>query len=70
MSVNADRSQVRRGRTGARVELELCFNGRPEVWDGERALVTTDAPADPAHLRTRRRSLIALPGAWSRCKFP
>ena len=47
-----------RSRAGQRVELELRLDGRLVVWDGERALVTTAAPADPVQLR-------ALDGARS-----
>ncbi len=41
----------RRGYAGRRVELHLRLDGRLVVWDGERELVTTAAPADPAQLR-------------------
>jgi transposase len=47
-----------RSRSGQRVELELRLDGRLVVWDGERALVTTEAPPDPVQLR-------ALAGARS-----
>jgi hypothetical protein len=41
----------RRGYAGRRVELHLRLDGRLVVWDGERELVTTKAPADPVQLR-------------------
>jgi transposase len=41
----------RRGYAGRRVELHLRLDGRLVVWDGERELVTTTAPADPVQLR-------------------
>jgi transposase len=41
----------RRGYAGKRVELHLRLDGRMVVWDGERELLTTEAPADPAQLR-------------------
>lgn len=40
-----------RSRSGQRVELQLRLDGRLVVWDGERDLVTTAAPADPVQLR-------------------
>ena len=40
-----------RSRSGQRVELQLRLDGRIVVWDGERDLVTTAAPADPVQLR-------------------
>ena len=48
-----------RSRAGQRVELVLRLDGRLVVWDGERDLVTTEAPADPVQLR-------ALDGARGR----
>jgi hypothetical protein len=41
----------RRGYAGRRVELHLRLDGRMIVWDGERELLATEAPADPAQLR-------------------
>lgn len=41
----------RRGYAGRRVELHLRLDGRLVVWDGERELVATKAPADPVQLR-------------------
>lgn len=41
----------RRGYAGRRVELHLRLDGRLVVWDGERELVATSAPADPVQLR-------------------
>jgi len=41
----------RRGYAGRRVELHLRLDGRLVVWDGERELLTTTAPADPVQLR-------------------
>jgi hypothetical protein len=41
----------RRGYAGPRVELHLRLDGRLVVWDGERELVSTKAPADPVQLR-------------------
>ena len=41
----------RRGYAGKRVELHLRLDGRMIVWDGERELLVTAAPADPAQLR-------------------
>ena len=40
-----------RSRAGQRVELHLRLDDRLAVWDGERELVVTDAPADPVQLR-------------------
>ena len=44
-----------RSRAGQRVELQLRLDGRLVVWDGERDLVTTAAPADPAGSGRSRR---------------
>jgi hypothetical protein len=41
----------RRGYAGRRVELHLRLDGRLVVWDGERELLATAAPADPVQLR-------------------
>lgn len=41
----------RRGYAGKRVELHLRLDGRLVVWDGERELLATPAPADPVQLR-------------------
>jgi hypothetical protein len=41
----------RRGYAGRRVELHLRLDGRLVVWDGERELLATTAPSDPAQLR-------------------
>jgi len=41
----------RRGYAGRRVELHLRLDGRLVVWDGERELLATPAPADPVQLR-------------------
>jgi transposase len=41
----------RRGYAGRRVELHLRLDGRLVVWDGERELLATIAPADPVQLR-------------------
>lgn len=41
----------RRGYAGRRVELHLRLDGRLVVWDGERELLVTEAPSDPARLR-------------------
>jgi len=40
-----------RGYAGRRVELHLRLDGRLVVWDGERELLATRAPADPVQLR-------------------
>ena len=45
-----------RSRSGQRVELQLRLDGRLVVWDGERDLVTTAAPADPVQLRALERA--------------
>ncbi len=45
-----------RSRTGQQVELQLRLDGRIVVWDGERDLVTTPAPADPAQLRALEKA--------------
>ena len=45
-----------RSRAGQRVELQLRLDGRIVVWDGERDLVTTEAPADPAQLRALEKA--------------
>ena len=52
-----------RSRAGQRVELQLRLDGRIVVWDGERDLVTTEAPADPAQLRAldKARSELGTP---------
>lgn len=41
----------RRGYAGRRVELHLRLDGRLVIWDGERELAATEAPADPVQLR-------------------
>ena len=41
----------RRGYAGRRVELHLRLDGRLVVWDGEREVLATAAPADPVQLR-------------------
>jgi transposase len=43
---SGNRSLARR-----RVELQLRLDGRLVVWDGERVLLATQAPADPVQLR-------------------
>lgn len=45
-----------RSRAGQRVELQLRLDGRIVVWDGERDLVTTTAPADPVQLRALEKA--------------
>lgn len=40
-----------RSYAGRRVELHLRLDGRLVVWDGEREILTTPAPADAAQLR-------------------
>ena len=40
-----------RAYAGRRVELHLRLDGRLIVWDGEREILTTPAPADPVQLR-------------------
>ena len=40
-----------RSYAGRRVELHLRLDGRLVVWDGEREILSTTAPADPAQLR-------------------
>ena len=45
-----------RSRAGQRVELQLRLDGRIVVWDGERDLVTTKAPADPVQLRALEKA--------------
>lgn len=40
-----------RSQAGRRVELQLRLDGRLVVWDGQRVLLTTPAPADPVQLR-------------------
>jgi transposase len=45
-----------RSRAGSRVELQLRLDGRIVVWDGERDLVTTKAPADPVQLRALEKA--------------
>jgi len=42
----------RRGYAGKRVEIHLRLDGRLAVWDGERFLLVTPAPADPVQLRS------------------
>ncbi len=42
----------RRGYAGKRVEVHLRLDGRLAVWDGERFLLVTKAPADPVQLRS------------------
>lgn len=53
----------RRGYAGRRVELHLRLDGRLAVWDGERYLLITAAPADPVQLRSLRtaRATIGTP---------
>lgn len=45
-----------RSRAGQKVELQLRLDGRIVVWDGERDLVTTEAPADPVQLRALEKA--------------
>ena len=54
-----------RSRAGQQVELQLRLDGRIVVSDGERDLVTTPAPADPAQLRAleKARSELGTPVA-------
>jgi len=41
----------RRGYAGKRVEVHLRLDDRVAVWDGQRYLLVTEAPADPVQLR-------------------
>lgn len=52
-----------RSRAGQQVEIGLRLDGRIVVWDGERDLVTTTAPADPVQLRAleHARSEVGTP---------
>lgn len=50
----------RRGYAGRRVELHLRLDGRLVVWDGERELATTTAPADPVQLRALTAARVEL----------
>lgn len=60
----------RRGYAGRRVELHLRLDGRLVVWDGERELLVTEAPADPARLRALESARVdvgsTVPSAASR----
>ena len=40
-----------RSHAGRRVELQLRLDGRLVLWDGERVVLVTAAPADPVQLR-------------------
>jgi len=50
----------RRGYAGTRVELHLRLDGRMAVWDGQRYLLLTEAPADPVQLRALHSARPAL----------
>jgi transposase len=52
----------RRGYAGTRVEVHLRLDGRLAVWNGERFLLVTRAPADAVQLRSLERSPVA-PGS-------
>lgn len=43
-----------RSHAGRRVEVQLRLDGRLVVWDGQRELLVTAAPADPVQLRALR----------------
>ena len=63
----------RRGYAGKRVELHLRLDGRLVVWDGQRELLATPAPADPAQLRALQLARVetgSLPPSAARAELP
>jgi transposase len=63
----------RRGYAGKRVELHLRLDGRLVVWDGDRELLVTAAPSDPAQLRALHAARVevgAVPPSAARDEAP
>lgn len=52
-----------RSRAGQRVELHLRLDGRLVIWDGEREVLVTEAPPDPAQLRALQMARAELGNA-------